>query len=129
HLDLGAILQPRIEMHEGAVEEGIAFAEHDDIGFARKLGETVGPFVVKAREQARIFFAANGKLGRDRIFHRVFAYIRREHALDDGPRLTGPPLLAEVSNMARCTHFAVGAYAHQIGIAGSKPATDDAAHR
>jgi len=67
-----------VEVHERAIEEGIALAEHDDVGLAGDLDETLRPVVIEVRQKSRVFRSVEGKLHCDRIFHRIFADIQRQ---------------------------------------------------
>src|SRR5437879_6478587 len=117
-----------MQVHERAIEEGVALAKHDDIGPARDLDEAMRAVVIEARQNSRVFRAVEGKLRCDRIFHRILAHIQRQKPIDDAPRLAWPAFLAEISDMPRGADFAVGPHTHQIRIAGPQPAADDAPH-
>src|SRR5262249_21272254 len=122
-------LQTRVQVHEGAVEIGIALAQHDDVDLAREPREPLGPGIVEIGEQLRVFRAVERDFRSDRIFHRIFAGISREQSLHDAARLAQLPLLAEVSDVLRGPHNTVGAHAHQVGIARAEATADDASHR
>src|SRR5712671_2641976 len=117
-----------MQVHERAIEEGIALAKHHDVGLARDLDEAMRPVVIEARQNSRVFRAVEWKFRCDRIFHRILAYIQRQKPIDDAPRLAWPAFLAEVGDMPRGADLAGGPHTHQIRIAGPKSTADDAPH-
>ena len=126
-LDLGAAGQPRLKMHEGAVEQGIALAEHHDVAGCGESGKPCGPAVVKASQQLVVFDAAERQLGRNRVFHRVFRHICSQHSLDNAARLARSPCLAKIRDMARGADQPVRPDTDQIGVAGAEAGANDLA--
>src|SRR5216683_1522361 len=115
-------------MHERAIEERVALAEHDDIRLPRQPFEPIGAGVVKLRKYADVLGTIEGQFGRDGIFHWIFADVARQQPIDDAPRLPRPPALAKIGDVRRGADFPVRAHAHQVRIARSKPAADDPPH-
>ena len=102
-------------MHEGAIEERIAFAEHHHV-FAglRKGDQMVGDFLVERREDLVVARIGQRDFGGDRVFHREFDGVLGQHPVHDTPRLSGAACLAEEGHVLGVPHQPVGADAQQV---------------
>ena len=109
-----------MQVHVGAVEHRIAFADHGNhaSGFEMR-GDLGGGFIIEVADRVAITGAAFRQLGRDRIEERQFddagAHMRR----GDRARVARVSSLGEMCNdfgLSKCTRRLER---HQLGIAGS----------
>ena len=113
-------------MHERAIEERITLTEDQNVVAATQVQKASGPMVIKGRQGGVVFRTVKAQFGRDRILHRVFGRFGVQKTFDDAAGLARPSGLAEMGNLASRLHKAMGANAHQFGVAGAKAGADDA---
>ncbi|EEF22908.1 conserved hypothetical protein, partial [Ricinus communis] len=123
---LAAFAQPGVQMHEGAVEEGVALAQHHHLPGLRQRFQAQAPVVVEARQQVHIGGAVHGQLGGHRVLHGVLGGALGQQAVHQLAGLAGPALLAEERHLAGAAHQAVGLDAHEFGVARAQAHADNA---
>lgn len=124
----GALAQPGVQVHERAVEERVALAEHHHLLGAGQCFQAGAPVVVEGRQLGHVLRAVHGQLGGHGVLHGVFGGSRCQQAVHHLAGLAGAPLLAKEGHVACAAHQTVGLHRHQLRITGPQAHADDAGH-
>src|SRR5262245_15051599 len=117
-----------MQMHVGAVKEGIALANHGDAAaFIEMTGDCLRALVVEVVQRAAISRCALGNLRRYRIAQLELGNVRRQIFFDNGARAAAIAILGEMRDdvsLFQCSHSFNG---EQFGIAGTDADADQLA--